>query len=170
MSEQKNQEMELLRSCLNEEIEEIFVTGYSEIRKGYNYFSSMDFYYIKFEEFFLRIYSDSNIGVIKIDFQKEIQQDFEIEEEDIFTISTVNKVDYSSQKVVGYDVFFGNDDSHIYGLGIQCEDNKYIDKHHKYLFFSCLSFDGIIFGDRREMEKLLNDDRFRLIRLEAEIS
>ena len=163
MIELENAEIELLKNCLDKEIEEIFVTGYSEIRESCNYFSSMDFYYIKFEDFFLRISTDSNIGVLKFNRQTEIKCDFEIEEEDVFTISTVNKENYSGQKVVSYDVFFGNNDSHIYAIGIQFEDNKYLHKQHKYIFFSCLSFEGIIFSDKPEMEKLLNDDRFRLV-------
>jgi hypothetical protein len=168
MSELENPEIKLLKSCLNREIEEIFVTEYSEIREDYNYFSSMSFYYIKFADFFLRISSDSNIGVLKFHTQKKIQCNFEIDEEDIFTISTVNKEDYSGQKVVAYDVFFGNDDNHIYGIGIQFEDNKYVHKDNKYIFFSCLSFDEIIFGNEDIRDNYLADSRFRLTKFESE--
>ena len=95
MNEFESQEIELLKSCLDTEIEDIFVTGYSEIRENYNYFSSMSFYYIKFRDFFLCVSSDSNTGVLRFDLQEEIECDFEIEEEDVFTISTVNNEDYS---------------------------------------------------------------------------
>lgn len=167
MSETENPDIRVLKSCLNKEIEEIFVTGYSEIKEGYNYFEPMLWwYYIKFEDSFLCI-SDSDIGVLKFNFQKEIKCNFDIEEEDVFMVSTVNTADYSGQKIISYDVFFGSRDNHIYGIGIQCEDNKYLHKNNKYIFFDLLSFDGIEFGNKAEKERYLTDDGFRLVEINS---
>jgi hypothetical protein len=45
MSEIENSGIKVLKNCLNKEIKEIFVTGYSEIRENYNYFSPMLWWY-----------------------------------------------------------------------------------------------------------------------------
>lgn len=45
MIKTENSDIKLLETCLNKEIEEIFVTGYSEIREDYNYFSPMLWWY-----------------------------------------------------------------------------------------------------------------------------
>jgi hypothetical protein len=100
--------------------------------------------------------------------QKEIQCNFELEEENVFTISAVSKEDYSGQKIISYDVFFGSTDNYIYGIGIQCEDNKYLHKNNKYIFFDSLSFDGIEFGNKAEKRRYLADERFRLVEISSD--
>lgn len=155
------QSLEILKTCLNKEIKEIYVTGWTEIREKYHYFSTMDWwYYIEFENYFLCIEASQTIGTIKLHMHQNIQCNFEIEEADIFTVKAINNKTYLGQEVVEYDLFYSNSDHELFALGIQFEDNRYLHKNNQYVFFNSLTWDGIAIGDERDKRDFLKDERF----------
>lgn len=162
----KVQALEILKICLNQEIKEIYVTGWTEIREKYHYFSTMDWWYqIEFEDFFLCVEASQTIGTIKLHIHQNIQCNFEIAEDDIFTVKAIDKKTYLGQEVVEYDLFYSNDDHELFALGIQFKDNRYLHKNNQYVFFNSLTFDGIEVGNKRNCEELLKDKRFYLEKL-----
>lgn len=45
---------DFLNRCLDKKVKEIYVTGWTEIKDGINFFDPMRFfYYLEFEEFFI---------------------------------------------------------------------------------------------------------------------
>ena len=148
---------ELLKDCINKKVKDIYVTGYSEVRSNFNFFSpTLWWYYIEFDNYFLCVKSDETKGMLQISTHREIQCNFDIEEEDIFTVSSINKETYS--KVIRFDLFCGNDDSNIYALGIFFENNK-------YTFFDSLNLDGIIVGNENDKDKYQQDNRFYIVKI-----
>lgn len=166
MSEIRNREsIHSLKNCLTKEIKEIYVTGYSEIRNGFNFFSSMNWwYYIEIEDFFLGI-EYSQTKMLQFHIYPEIKCNFELEENDVFTISPLNKKDYQGQKIVDYDLIYGHFDYEVLGLGIQCIDNRSVYKNNQYIFFNSLSLHGIEVGDEKDRDRLLEDSAFYLKKL-----
>lgn len=162
MSEDENQPtINILNNCLNKEIKEIYVTGYSEIRNKFNFFSTIDWwYYIEFEDFFLCISSSQSRGMLQLFIHQEILCNFDLQENDVFTVATINKETYLGQKIVRCDLIYGNFDPELLALGIQFEDNRYLHKDNKYVFFDSSTFDGIEVGDLSDRDNLLEDERF----------
>jgi len=167
MHDDKNlKSIEILKGRLNKEIREIYVTGFSEVRSDFNFFSTMDWwYYVEFEDCFLCIETSQTIGTIELHIHQNIQCNFEIQEDDIFTVKAINNTDYRGQKIVAYDLFYGVPDSELFAFGIQFEDPRTLDKRDRYVFFDSLTFDGIEVGDRRKRDRYLEDDRFYLEKL-----
>jgi hypothetical protein len=161
-SENKTEIVDILNKCLNKEIKEVYVTGYSEIRDGYNFFSTMNWwYYLEFEGFFLCVASSTTVGMIELYIHQSIQKNFELDNGDIFTVSPINKQDYLGQEVIGYDLIY-DFDHQLFALGIQFKDNRYLDKHNKYVFFNSLTLDGFEVGDEKDKDIFLEDTRFYL--------
>lgn len=160
------QSLEILKTRLNKDIKDIYVTGWTEIRENYHYFSTMDWwYYIEFENFFLCIEALPTIGTIRLRIEKGIQCNFEIDEDDIFTVKTIDNKTYLGQEIVEFDLFYSNNNHELFALGIQFKDNKYVHKDSKYVFFNSLNFDGIEIGSERNKHQFSKDDCFYLEKL-----
>jgi hypothetical protein len=161
-----NQSIEILKSCLNREIKDIYVTGWTEAREKYHYFSAMHWwYYIKFEDFLLCFESSQTRGILEFHIHPEIKCNFDIEKDDIFTITQIDKRDYSGQKIANYDL--GYDFNHqLIALGIQFEDTRFVHKNNKYVFFNSLSVDGIEVGDEHNRNSFLEDTCFHMEKLD----
>ena len=159
--------IKILKDFINKETKEIYLTGWSDVGKNFNTFHAMLWwYYIEFENCFICIESSQSVGTIQVSIHKNIQCNFDIDESDIFTVSSVNEIDYSGQKIIDYDLIFDKENHDIYAIGIQFYDNKYSHKNHKYAFFNSLSLDGIIFGNERDKEHFLSDQRFYSIKID----
>lgn len=160
-TEDKIEIVNVLKKCLNEEIKGIFVTGFSEVKDYYNLFFTMDWwFYIEFEKYFLCIASDTTKGMIQLHIHQNIKCNFELNEEDVFTVSPIDSKAYLGQEIIGYDLVYGNFDPELFALGIQFKDNKYVQKDNKYVFFNSASLDGIEVGGKGDRDSLLEDDRF----------
>lgn len=144
---------EVLKQSLNKNVKDIFVTGVCEVKNDYSFFTALLWwYYIEFEKYFLCVSSDeTTLGGIEFSSLSKIQPNFEIEEGEIFTVTSINKENYS--KIVAYDLFYGKHDSNLYGLGIKFKDNKYV-------FFDSISIHGIEISDKNVKVRYLEDSRF----------
>lgn len=157
-----------LNRCLNKKVKEIYITGWTEIKNGINFFHPfLKYYYIEFEDFYICIERDDLKYGFRFYVHKKIQCNFEdiFKDREIFTIARVNETDYEGQKVVSYDLFYSKIDGYVWALGIQFEDTRYMHPNHKHAFFDGVSsFDGIIFGDQTLKNTYLEDDRFLLVK------
>lgn len=165
LSNLKNPQLiEILKTCLNKKIEDIYVTGWTEIRENYSYFSTMDWwYYIQFQDLLLCISSDTTKGMMQFDIQKEIKCNFEIENDDKFTIMRVNNINqkhYDGWKIYGLELFFGNYfPQEPAALGFECKDFNGGFETDRYIFFDVMTLDGIEVGDEKNRDKFLEDKR-----------
>ena len=158
---------EFLEKCINKTIEEIYVTGWTEVKDGINFFEPMDFYYyVKFEDFFICIESNDSKGM-QFYLHREIQCFFEedLENDEPFTIMTVNKEDYSTEKIIGFELFYDEHD-YLWALGTKLENtDQYYGIKNRYIFFNALNIDGIILGHKRDKDYYFGDNkRFRLVK------
>ena len=153
---------DVLNKCLNKTIKDIYVTGYSEVRDGYNLFSTMNWwYYLEFESFFLCVTANQANGLIELYIHQNIQKNFEIDNDDVFTVSPINNENYLGQEVVECDLIY--DFNHqLFALGIQFNDTRYVHKNNKYVFFNSLTFEALEVGDEKAKDLLLEDARFYL--------
>src|SRR5690242_2603728 len=107
----------ILENCINKRVKDIYVTGYSEVRDDFNFFSAMLWwYYIEFENHFLCLESNEAVGMLDISLHQKIRCNFEIEDGDIFTVTSIYKE--SNSELIGFDLFYGRDDLKPYALGI----------------------------------------------------
>lgn len=142
----------LLEKYLNRKVKDIYVTGYSEKRNNCFYFSTMNWwFYIEFENNFLCIESAEVNGTLSFSDQNQIKCNFNIESEDVFTVTSISKATFS--EVLAFDLFTGKNDSKNYALGVEFKDGKYV-------FFNSLDWDGIKIGGKIEKDNFLKDDRF----------
>lgn len=152
MNTEKKSTIEILNNCINAKIKNIYVTGYSEVRNDFNFFSPMFWwYYLEFKDYFLCLDTSDETKEMQIFISQKIQCNFDIEEEDIFTITSVNKE--TSSEIADFDIFTAKYSSNIVALGILFKDEKYV-------FFDSLNWDGIIIGDIKNKLNYLEDDRF----------
>lgn len=145
-------QINLLKEYINRKVKDIYVTGYSERRIAYNFFSTMNWwYYIEFENNFLCLASNEINGILEFSIQDQIKCNFNIESEDVFTITSISKENYS--EILEFDLFFGKDDLKIYALGIAFKDENYV-------FFDSLNWNGIKIGDKSKKDIFMQDTRF----------
>lgn len=161
---ENKQSIEILQSCLNKTIEDIFVTGWTEVRENYNYFSTMGWwYYVQFDGLLVCLLSNTTTGMMQFDIHSEIKCNFEIEDDDIFTVMRVNSINqgyYDGWKVADIDLFFGEFfPQEPAALGFECKYfNGGIEKT-KYIFFDAMTLDGIEVGDEKDKNLFLEDKR-----------
>ncbi len=113
---------EFLEKCINKKIKEIYVTGWTEIIDGINHFCPSGFYYyVEFEDFFICIESNDSKGM-QFYPHKEIQCFFEenLEEDEPFTIMTVNTEDYSTEKIISFELIC-DEHNYLWALGTRLE-------------------------------------------------
>lgn len=95
---------------------------------------------------------------------KEIQCFFEedLEDEEVFTIMSVSKEDYSTEKIISFDLFY-DEHNYLWGLGIKFDEtDRFYGIKNRYIFFNALSIDGIIFGYERDRDYYGDNERFYL--------
>ncbi len=167
MNEDRNRKsIKILKNCLNKELKNIYVTGYSEVKDEFNFFSPMNWwYYLEFADCFLCIESSQTTGVIELHIHQNIQCNFDIEKVDIFTVAMINNENYLGKKIVAFDLIYGTFDPGLFALGLQFEDRRYAYQNNKYVYFNSLNFDGIEVGDKSNRDELLEDKRFYLEKL-----
>lgn len=156
--------LKILKSCLDKTVQDIFVTGWTEIQDKYYYFSAMGWwYYFQFDDLLFCLSAQDN-GMLHVDIQEEIKCNFDIEDEDEFTIMRVNSVNegyYTGWKVVGVELFFGDYyPQEPAAVGFQC---KYFNEGSEkigYIFFDAMNIDGIVVGDEKLKKLFLEDERY----------
>ena len=152
---------EFLEKCINKKIKEIYVTGWTEeVIDGINHFCPTDFYYyVEFEDFFICI--EGNYDAMKFYLHKEIKCFFEedLEEDEPFTIMTVNKENYSTEKIISFELIY-DEHNNLWALGARLENrNLYPAMQSRYIFFNALNFDGLTFGYERDKDYYYGDDK-----------
>ncbi len=121
----------MITSLINKCIEDIVLSGYTELEEIAHFSPMMWWVYLKLEDNSYILLS-SNDGSISIENKEYIECNFDIEEEDLFTISSYSKSEYGTISKV--DLFYDSN-SNLISLGIEINKSK-------YLLFDSLDFDG----------------------------
>jgi hypothetical protein len=149
--------LSILESYINKDIKDIYVTGYSEIKTNFNFFSAMLWWhYIEFEDDFLCLDSSNEVEQLQIYSCENFKCNFEIEEGDVFTVASIKK-DISS-KIISFEVFCNKESSKITALTILLKNSNYI-------FFDSLTWNGIDVGNKTNKNSYLQDNRFHAIKI-----
>lgn len=146
----------MIRKILAEEIDDIFVSGYTEHTETYYKFSPLFWWvYIKYNEKYLVL--SSNDGTISYEYCKAIECRFDIENQDLFTITSISKNKFGKVSLLDliYDEF-----ENLVSIGI------FIFENQQYLFFDSINVNGFIIKESQKREIFLyklSNEKFRLI-------
>ncbi len=161
---------DFLKRCVNQKVKEIYVTGWTKIKDGINFFNPMPwYYYIEFENFLICIELDDLEYGLRFYIHDQIQCNFEeiFEDNEIFTIARANGIDYEGLEIESFDIFYSKTDNYPWALGLEFNKEKSFES--SYVFFNGLSIDGINFGNRRDKDYYFgSDERFRLVKYPLE--
>ncbi len=161
---ENKQSIEILTSCLNKSIKDIYVTGWTEVRENYNCFSTMDWWcYVQFDHLLLCFSSDTTKGMLQVDIHQKIECNFEIEDDDEFTVMRINNINqghYNGWVITDIELFFGNYyPQEPAALGFECKDFNGGVETNRYIFFDAMTIDGIEVGDEKDKTSFLEDKR-----------
>lgn len=155
--EENSDTVNLLKNCINQNIKDVYVTGYSELRDGFNFFSPMWWwYFVELDNCLLCLDSSDETKELQIYLCENIKCNFDIEEDDIFTVSSVEK-DITAQ-IMEFELFYSKKSSNICALGILLKSNKYI-------LFDSLTWSGITIGNEKNKNDFLQNDRFYVVKV-----
>jgi len=159
-----NQTVQILKFCLNKVIQDIYITGWTEILAEYHYFSTMGWwYYVKFDDFLICLSSDTTKGMLSVDIHQKIKCNFEIEDDDKFTVMRINNINqghYDGWIITDIELFFGNYyTQEPAAVGFQCRDFSGGFERKTYIFFDAMKLNGIEIGNEKDMELFLQDTR-----------
>jgi hypothetical protein len=124
----------MIEKIINKKVEDIIVSGYSEKHQNFYNFSPMLWWiYVKFKNSYI-VFS-SNDGNILIEEHLEIICNFDIEEDDLFTISSLSKKEYGIVSLV--DLIY-DDFKNLIKIGILFSEES------EYILFDSLDFEGFL--------------------------
>lgn len=143
----------MLKNILNKKLQDIIVSGYSEKQENFYIFSPMLWWlYLKFDDAYLILFSnDSNIT---IEDSELINCYFDIEEGDLFTISSISKMDYGIISLI--DLFY-DDYENLIKIGINFLEAS------KYLLIDSVDFNGFIVEHQTREIAMRNHDSKKII-------
>jgi len=138
-------------SLVNKNIEDIIISGYTELGKIAHFSPMMWWVYLKLEDnnYILLTSNDGNISIEKKD---HIECSFDIEEEDIFTISSFSKSDYG---LISKIDFFYDYNSNLISVGIEISEN--------YILFDSLNFDGFAIKEQLNRDTVIKNSKHKNI-------
>ncbi|QAR31149.1 hypothetical protein EQP59_07290 [Ornithobacterium rhinotracheale] len=141
-------------SFIKQKLEDILITGYTELGE-IAYFSPMMWWvYLKTENNYILL--TSNDGTISIEEKSSIECNFDIEDGDLFTISSFSKLAYGTISKVD---FFYFDDTRIGAIGIGLSND--------YILLDAISLNG--FDIRQALDRdvvIENRKSMRIVSIE----
>jgi len=145
----------MLRGLLGENLEDIIVTGYSEKHSKFYIYSPMLWWlYLKFKNTYILLSCDSNLLLSET---KEIVCNFDLDEGDVFTISSISKTSFGIINQI--DLFYDARDNLI-AVGIEIlRDNTYL-ANSLYIFIDSIDYNGFIVEMTKERDIILESYEF----------
>ncbi len=141
-------------SLVGKNIVDIIISGYTELGEIAHFSPMMWWVYLKLgdDNYILLTSNDGNISV---DNKKHIECNFDIEDEDLFTISSFSKSEYGL--ISKMDLFY-DDNSNLVSVGIEISENN------NYIFFDALDFDGFIIKEQFNRDAIIKSEVYKGIK------
>ncbi len=144
---------------INGSLDKIIITGYTEKKDIYEFKPMFWWLYLEIDNKLILL--DTNDGDILIKQVASIDCQFDIEEDDWFTISSWSKEEYGIINFI--DLFYDENGNLIYiGMGLQ--------EGTKYIFFDSLCIDGFEINQYYKRHDLIKALRFSEIKTLGVIS